>query len=92
MAHAAKIQEDFKGSAPPFVKDLEARRLMSMQMTRLAKGEYACQFPTADVHVERFGVDDEFAELTVDFDGRGAVRNDDMYFAKFFKGADDLLK
>lgn len=85
----AEIEKDLDGSIPISVEELEGKRLMPIEMTGFPEGKYRCQFPTADVHIERFGTDveeaigiGEFSELTKDFDGRGSVRDDDMYIAR----------
>jgi hypothetical protein len=61
------------------------------------ESEYRSQFPTMDVHVERFDADvqksigvGEIANLAKDFNGCGSVGNNDMHVTQCFKCADDL--
>lgn len=78
---SAEVKEDFECSISPLVKELETERLMSIEVTLLAEGEYRCQLPTTDVHIERFGADVQeavcvrkFPELTMNLDRGCSVR------------------
>ena len=95
---STEIEEDFECSSSLSIEELEAQRLMSIEVAGLAEGKHRSQLPASDVHIQRFGANvqeavriGELAELTIHFDGRCPIRLDDMHVAKFFERANDFL-
>ena len=54
---AAEIEEDFERGGPAPIEELEAERLVPIEMAGLTEGKDRIQFPTADVYIKRFGTD-----------------------------------
>jgi hypothetical protein len=77
---AAEVEKDFERGGPAPIEELEAERLVPIEMAGLAEGKDRIQFPTADVHIKRFGTDvqkavalREITKLAKGFDGSGSI-------------------
>ena len=94
----AKCEKNFEGGVSTAIKELKTEGLMPIKMTRLAKWEGLSQFPTADVHIKRFGTGiqkairvGEIAKLTKGFDGCGSIWNNKVDIAEWLKCPNDFL-